>query len=217
VTFHVKRTADAVDRALAWLEVEPRAEVRASLAEYADWVRTEGRDAGAIGPSEVPRLADRHIGDSLCFAAGFTAGLPNRVVDVGSGIGLPGVPLAIAFPGVGFTLLDRSGRRTGLLRRVVRILGLENVEVLESDVNRLDQAFPGMTFRASLALPAAMAIVCRSLETDGQAVFGLSRTTPPDEDTLLADAVSVGLSARVVAVPPDILDSPAWLLRMTPQ
>jgi 16S rRNA (guanine527-N7)-methyltransferase len=143
--------------------------------------------------------------------------VPDSILDVGSGVGLPGIPLAIAFPDVEVVLLDRSGRRSLLLRRVTRILGLENTQVLESDVERVDRRFPGMTFRASLPPPTAMAAARRLLEVGGRAVLGLSRSLAPDEAALQVEADAAGLLAQVVAVPTRILDSPAWLLRISAQ
>jgi 16S rRNA (guanine527-N7)-methyltransferase len=217
VTFHVKHGPDPVDRALEWLQASLTAQARSQLEDYVEWLEAEGLDAGGIGPRESARLWDRHIADSLCFAGAFGGSFPGCVLDVGSGVGLPGIPLAVAFPHTRVVLLDRSGRRCHLLRRVIRILGLANAEVVESDVADVEPEFPGMTLRASLPPPAAMATAKRLLEPGGVAVLGLSRTKEPDEAVLQAAAVPTNLTVRVVAVPPDVLDSPAWLLRMTPQ
>ena len=73
-------------------------------------------------------MVTRHLLDSLVV-------LPHvagRIVDVGTGAGLPGVPLAIANPGLHVTLLDSNGKKTRFLRNVQRVLGLGNVEVVEA-------------------------------------------------------------------------------------
>jgi 16S rRNA (guanine527-N7)-methyltransferase len=213
----VEPNPDSVDRALHWLRIESAPSVRLELDRYTSWLETEALEAGGMGPGERIRLTDRHIADSLCFAGGFAPTLPERLLDVGSGVGLPGIPLALAFPGVGVTLLERSARRCGLMRRIVRILGLDNVEILESDIARVHRVFPALTFRASLAPQAAMEQSVRLLDSGGVAVLGLSRSAAPDARTLEREAAARDLFAEVVAIPSGVLDSPAWLLRMAPQ
>lgn len=102
---------------------------RLSLAEsYAEWLATAGIERGLIGPREVSRLWDRHILNSAVLEEV----LPEsaRVVDVGSGAGLPGLPLAIARPDLQVQLLEPLLRRTTFLNEVVADLGLTNVEVV---------------------------------------------------------------------------------------
>ncbi|MCA9286982.1 MAG: 16S rRNA (guanine(527)-N(7))-methyltransferase RsmG [Phycisphaerales bacterium] len=78
----------------------------------------------------------RHIFDSLTLTAvlgelaGSEAGQEPRVIDVGSGGGLPGIPLAIAMPGLRFTLLEATGKKAAFLRHATAELGLGNVEVV---------------------------------------------------------------------------------------
>ena len=73
----------------------------------------------------------RHIQDSLTLIATLSE-VPEggRVIDVGSGGGCPGVPLAICMPHLRFTLLEATGKKAAFLERVVRELGLANVTVL---------------------------------------------------------------------------------------
>ncbi len=83
---------------------------------------------GLIGPREVPRLWDRHVLNCAVLAELLPAG--TTLCDVGSGAGLPGIPVALARPDVSVTLLEPLLRRTTFLEEVVRELGLENVTVL---------------------------------------------------------------------------------------
>ena len=108
------------------------------LDRFRAFLEDEALPAGGIGPSERDRLTGRHIHDSLGFSVAWHAEPPPaRVVDIGSGVGLPGIPLAILWPATTVTLVERSGRRARLLRRVARILGLSSVEVVERDVAAL--------------------------------------------------------------------------------
>ncbi len=82
----------------------------------------------------------RHILDSLTLLAPL-ADLPrgSRVIDVGSGGGLPGIPLAICSPDLHFTLLEATGKKVEFLRRVATDLGLSNVAVIQGRAETLGQ------------------------------------------------------------------------------
>ncbi|WP_051966827.1 16S rRNA (guanine(527)-N(7))-methyltransferase RsmG [Kitasatospora mediocidica] len=100
-----------------------------SAAErYAELLATSGVQRGLIGPREVPRLWDRHVLNCAVLAELLPIGA--TLCDVGSGAGLPGIPVALARPDVSVTLLEPLLRRTTFLEEVVRELGLENVTVL---------------------------------------------------------------------------------------
>jgi 16S rRNA (guanine527-N7)-methyltransferase len=98
-----------------------------AAAEYARLLATEGTVRGLIGPREVPRLWDRHLLNSAAIASLVPDGA--RVVDVGSGAGLPGIPLALARSDVTVTLLEPLARRVAFLTECVERLGLERVTV----------------------------------------------------------------------------------------
>jgi 16S rRNA (guanine527-N7)-methyltransferase len=100
--------------------------------EYARLLATEGTVRGLIGPREVPRLWDRHLLNSAAIASLVPAGA--RVVDVGSGAGLPGIPLALARPDLTVTLLEPLARRVAFLTECVDRLGLERVTVVRGRV-----------------------------------------------------------------------------------
>jgi len=91
--------------------------------EYADLLAGPGVERGLIGPREVDRLWDRHILNSA--ALGELIEPDARVLDIGSGAGLPGIPLAIARPDLSVTLVEPMLRRSDFLAEAVEILGLE--------------------------------------------------------------------------------------------
>lgn len=82
----------------------------------------------------------KHILDSLTLLP-LLAELPegSRVIDVGSGGGLPGLPLAIVLPGLRFTLLEATGKKADFLRRAAAALGLNNVDVLQDRAEHAGQ------------------------------------------------------------------------------
>ncbi|MGI8518520.1 MAG: 16S rRNA (guanine(527)-N(7))-methyltransferase RsmG [Acidimicrobiia bacterium] len=97
------------------------------------WLEGEGVASGGLGPREAVRVADRHLLDSLSFAAGWDSP-PEIVADFGSGVGLPGLVLAVVWPATRVTLLDRSSKRCDLARRAARVAEIEGVEVVQADI-----------------------------------------------------------------------------------
>jgi 16S rRNA (guanine527-N7)-methyltransferase len=107
----------------------------------------------------------KHFLDSLtlCLAvpAGEIAG--SRVIDVGAGAGLPGIPLKIAFPDIGLTLLESVGKKTRFLRHLVETLGLENVDIHTGRAEELAR-LPGLREGFDLALARGVARLPALLE-----------------------------------------------------
>jgi 16S rRNA (guanine527-N7)-methyltransferase len=88
---------------------------------YVARLASDGVTRGLIGPREVPRLWERHVLNSAAVAEAVPEGA--RVVDVGSGAGLPGIPLALARPDLRMTLVEPMARRVEFLEEVVGELG----------------------------------------------------------------------------------------------
>jgi 16S rRNA (guanine527-N7)-methyltransferase len=88
--------------------------------EFVARLATDGVTRGLIGPREVPRLWERHVLNSAVVAEAVPLGA--RVVDVGSGAGLPGIPLGIARPDLELTLVEPMARRVEFLEEVVGAL-----------------------------------------------------------------------------------------------
>jgi 16S rRNA (guanine527-N7)-methyltransferase len=95
----------------------------AAAERYVALLAGPGLAQGVIGPREVPRLWERHVLNSA--AVGEVLPRDATVVDVGSGAGLPGVPLALARPDLAITLLEPMARRVAWLEHVVAELGLD--------------------------------------------------------------------------------------------
>ena len=101
---------------------------RLDLAQrYAELLAGAGVERGLLGPREVDRIWERHLLNSAAISELLDPGA--RVVDIGSGAGLPGLPLAIARPDLEIALLEPMLRRTDFLSEVVAELGLP-VEVV---------------------------------------------------------------------------------------
>jgi 16S rRNA (guanine527-N7)-methyltransferase len=138
----VRRTAEPPSRLAAGLAVLSLdaglvAPLTAYLAELSKW-------NGAYNLTAVrdeAEMVTRHVLDSLAILPVIAPHLPRttplRVIDVGTGAGLPGIPLALARPDWRLTLLDSNGKKARFLRHAVRTLGLTNVEVLETRAESL--------------------------------------------------------------------------------
>jgi 16S rRNA (guanine527-N7)-methyltransferase len=118
--FHVKHVAvSAAPRAAEALFGSRLARAQ----RYAEILAGAGVERGLLGPREVDRLWDRHILNSAAIAELLD---PNdRIADIGSGAGLPGIPLALARPDLRLTLIEPLLRRSEFLREVVDDLELE--------------------------------------------------------------------------------------------
>jgi 16S rRNA (guanine527-N7)-methyltransferase len=117
--FHVKRPA------VPPVQVAAQAVfgARYPLAErYAALLAGSGVDRGLIGPREADRLWERHLLN--CAVLGELVPEGARVLDVGSGAGLPGIPLALARPDLAVVLLEPMARRVEWLQEVLAVLGL---------------------------------------------------------------------------------------------
>lgn len=123
------------------------------LAEkYHHILATRGVEWGLIGPRETERLWERHILNSVAVSQG----IPRHqfVVDVGSGAGLPGIPLALARPDLTITLLEPLLRRATFLEQVVAELGLDDrVRVVRARAEDHREHYDVVTSRAVAALP----------------------------------------------------------------
>jgi 16S rRNA (guanine527-N7)-methyltransferase len=96
-------------------------EAFADADRYVTRLATEGVTRGLIGPREVPRLWERHLLNSAAVAEAVPEGA--HVADVGSGAGLPGIPLGLARPDLSLTLIEPMARRVEFLEEAVAELG----------------------------------------------------------------------------------------------
>lgn len=170
------------------------------LEAYSGWLEREALEAGGIGPNEQSQLLGRHVGDALTWLRPMERA-PASLLDIGSGVGLPGIPLAITLENTEITLLDRSGRRCGLLRRVIRVLDLQNVEVRQADIAQELVQHDVVVSRASL--PPQQLLPHLQRLTLGIAIVGGSTTGPIE----VPGYSTVKIESRY-------LDSPRWLLIM---
>ncbi|MDN5570101.1 MAG: 16S rRNA (guanine(527)-N(7))-methyltransferase RsmG [Propionibacteriaceae bacterium] len=169
--------------------------------EYAQLLATRGVEWGLIGPREVDRIWERHVLNSV--AVGFEVPVEASVVDVGSGAGLPGIPLALARPDVRVTLVEPLLRRANFLTEVVEELGLaDRVAVVRGRAEDHGATYDVVTARAVARLPKLLGWCAPLIGRRGR-LIALKGASASDE---VADASAelrrFRLTARVVTVRP---------------
>jgi 16S rRNA (guanine527-N7)-methyltransferase len=167
--------------------LEPAARVlfgpRLALARrYADLLATEGVVRGLVGPREAPRIWDRHLLNSAAVMEMVSD--KALVVDVGSGAGLPGIPLALARPDLTVILVDSLARRTAFLEEVVGALDLtDRVSVTRGRAEELAGKLPPadvVTARAVAPLDR-LAAWCLPLAAVGGRLLALKGSSAAEE------------------------------------
>jgi 16S rRNA (guanine527-N7)-methyltransferase len=125
-------------------------------------------------------MVTKHLLDSLAMAPA-VAGL-TTLADLGTGPGLPGIPLAIASPGLRVTLVESNGKKARFMREALRQLGLGNAEVAESRIEALDRPgqFAAITARALATLPQILALGGHLIAPDG-VLLAMKGARPDDE------------------------------------
>jgi len=115
------------------------------IQRYAELLKSTGIERGLIGPKEGDRIWERHIANCIPI----TTILPEnvRLVDIGSGAGLPGIVIALARPDLKVSLVEPLQRRVDFLNEVVAELGIP-VEVIRGRAERVKKQFEIVTARA---------------------------------------------------------------------
>lgn len=183
----------------------------AALGRYVEILTSRGIEWGLIGPREADRLWDRHVLNSLAIEPFVPAGA--RVLDVGSGAGLPGVPLALARPDVTVTLLEPLLRRWRFLVGVVEELGLgARVEARRGRAEECSGVFDVVTCRAVAPL-ATLVGWCAGLVADGGRLVVLKGRSAASEVASAKKAFDeLGWSVAVHEVVPTGCTEPTWVI-----
>ena len=157
----VRRPAD-VEAALA-------APALHKLRAFEALIRKWTRYCGLVSKAALRRLRERHIWDSLTLLPWWH----GRLLDIGTGAGLPGVPLAIARPDAPVLLMERSDRKSRFLRQAIIDLELSNVELAVADAASYpaERTFDTVVARALAPPPAAWELMRRFVAADGVGVL----------------------------------------------
>ncbi len=157
---------------------------------YAEHLVTSGVERGLIGPREAPRVWDRHVLN--CAVVAELMPTDARVVDVGSGAGLPGIPLSLARRDLAIVLVEPLARRVEWLDEVVADLGIDvrvdRGRAEETAVRRRWEGADVVTARAVAPLARLAGWALPLLRTGGQ-LLAMKGASAPDE--IARDAAAV--------------------------
>ncbi len=185
------------------------------VERYAQLLAGAGVERGLIGPREADRVWDRHVLNSAALGEVVDPG--ERIADIGSGAGLPGIPLALARPDVRVTLIEPLLRRSEFLREVVDDLGLDVIVVRgraeELDVRRQVGEVDVVVSRAVASLDKVTRWSVPLLRSGGRmlALKGQRAEAELGDHRRVMERLGA-VDARVVTCGGDYLDPPATVV-----
>lgn len=131
--------ADRLSAGMAAMDLNLDAPVQQRLIAYLDLLAKWNKTYNLTAIHDPERMLTHHLLDSLAVLPHVRAG---RLLDVGSGAGLPGIPLALARPGMHVTMLDASNKKASFMQQAIIELGLKNAEALHTRVEDLKPELP---------------------------------------------------------------------------
>lgn len=126
---------------------------------YPDW----NRKINLISRKDIESLREHHILHSLAIAKVLHFAPNTEILDVGTGGGFPGIPLAILFPECRFTLIDGIGKKVMVTADIAKQIGLTNVECLHERVEEEKRQFDFVVSRAVMPLPDLVKLVRKNI------------------------------------------------------
>jgi 16S rRNA (guanine(527)-N(7))-methyltransferase RsmG len=198
--FHVKHSADG-DASPSRPQLAPR-DVEVFEEAYAKAIQL-----GFLGPREQERLWERHLDDAFGLAAIRRPEPGERWADLGSGAGLPGLPLAVAHPATSFTLIDAHRRRLDWIEETATRLHLNNITVVHArleDYGRgaARESFDVATARALGSLPVVAELGLPLVAVGGQLL--VPRGQPESDELEQAASACEQLGGRIDDVIPNL-------------
>ena len=172
------------------------ADVQERLLAYAAFLEKWNRTYSLTALRDPKLAVSHHLLDSLAIMPYVSA---STLLDVGSGGGQPGIPLAIARPDLAVTLLDSNGKKTAFLQQAVIELGLKNVQVVTARVEEFKPAAPfvAITSRAFAELADFVGLT-RHLLAPGGEWLAMKGQRPVEEMNKLPAGVSVTAVHRLL-------------------
>ncbi len=116
-----------------------------------------------ISRNDIEFLYERHILHSLAIAKVINFQPQSRIMDVGTGGGFPGIPLAILFPDSNFVLVDSIGKKIKVVQNIADELGLKNIQPVNARVESIKEKFDFIVSRAVTAFPDFVKLVRKNI------------------------------------------------------
>ena len=165
------------------------------LLDYLNLLATWNSAYNLTAIRDPKKMVALHLLDSLAILPHITG---ERLIDVGTGAGLPGIPLAIMFPEKTFKLLDSNGKKTRFLFQARSQLGLKNLTEIQT---RVEQFTPEQTFDTVLSRAfssvAEMVSLCKHLLSDNGRFLAMKGKFPQSELSLLEKGFKVDASHQL--------------------
>ncbi len=139
-----------------------KSQFKALFDLYLDW----NNKINVISRKDIENLYLHHVLHSLAIAKYVSFAPGTKVMDVGTGGGFPGIPLAIFFPEVQFLLLDSIGKKVRVAGEIAKAIGLENVEVKHSRAEDEKRKFDFIVSRAVMLLPELVKITNKNISRE---------------------------------------------------
>lgn len=158
--------SEKLQSGLSVLGLHLSAEKQAQLLAYLHLLQKWNKTYNLTAITDFDKMISYHLLDSLSVALHLTG---EYIVDVGSGAGLPGIPLALYFPEKKFTLIDSIGKKTRFISQVVRDLKLNNVQVVQTRAEEYQtkNGFDTMIARAVASIDDLIEIAKHLLRQNG--------------------------------------------------
>lgn len=145
------------------LDVEKLNKLESLDELYRDW----NQKINVISRKDIEALEVHHVLHSLALAKIISFRPGTKVLDVGTGGGFPGIPLAILFPEVDFCLVDSIGKKIKVVENIAASLGLSNVRALQTRVENMTEQFDFIVSRAVTAFPDFVALTKGRVRQNG--------------------------------------------------
>jgi 16S rRNA (guanine527-N7)-methyltransferase len=161
------------------LRMEISQETQVKFLDYIALLQKWNKLYNLTAITDTNEIIIKHILDSLAIAP-FIKG--KNILDFGSGAGLPGIPLALAFPQLNFTLLDSNNKKVKFMNHVVLSLGLKNTKVIQkrSEEFNFSPCFDTIVTRATGSLQEIVKVTAHLLCANGQLLI-MKGKYPTDE------------------------------------
>jgi len=199
-----------LERGLQDMGIDLAPPIRRKLLKFLQYLERWNSAYNLTAVRDPEQMVPRHLLDSLSVLP-FLQG--SRVLDIGTGAGLPGIPLALARPELTFTLLDSNAKKTRFVTQAIHELGLQNVQVVQERVEKFHptEKFDTLIARAFASIPDMLAASRHLCSSHGR--FLLMKGVFPQEELA---AVTDGYQAEVKALRVPGLDAARHVVIVAP-